>query len=43
MNKAEKFKEIVQSIMINKYDQEQYKHIVELIYQEIYEDDDGLN
>ena len=36
MKKEEKFKDLVQKIMISHYDQYQFRNVVNLIYQEIY-------
>lgn len=36
MKKEEKFKDLIQKIMISHYDQYQFRNVVNLIYQEIY-------
>ena len=37
MTKAQKFREEVKKILIEHYDQDKYKNIVDLIYRSIYE------
>ncbi len=37
MTKAQKFKDEIKKILIEHYDQDKYKNIVDLIYRSIYE------